>query len=233
MHLLRCLFFIRAQFPLGSLGSACPGAAEQLGRCHFPQSPALCLLPGARGCQPALSHFTQPVGPTSGAAAQLDLCSLDPTVRALFSAGVAASTQAVYRTGSRRFLQFCETYQISAPFPVTERILSAFLAHLHTAGLAPGTAKSYLAAVRHAQIAQGFGDPCMGSMPQLEYVVKGMKRTSRSAASRTRLPITPKILARLREVWAAGPTAVMGPCCGLPRACAPWFPPGWGGGYPL
>lgn len=108
----------------------------------------------------------------------------------------------MYRTGSRRFLKFCETYQVFTPFPVSERTLSAFVAHLHKGGLAPGTVKSYLAAVRYVQIAQGFGDPRMGDMPQLEYVVKGMKRTAPPRSGRTRLPITPEILVKLKRVWA-------------------------------
>ena len=33
--------------------------------------------------------------------------------------------------------------------------------------------KSYLAAVRHAQIAMGLGDPVMVKMPHLQYVLKG------------------------------------------------------------
>ena len=59
------------------------------------------------------------------------------------------------------------------PFPATEPVLAAFVAMLYTQGLASGTVKSYLAAVRHAQIAIGQGDPQIGAMPQLEYVLKG------------------------------------------------------------
>lgn len=80
---------------------------------------------------------------------------MDAAVQALFSAGLALSTQAVYRTGCRRFFQFCETFQVAQPLPVTERILSAFVAYLHIEGLAPGTVKGYLAVICHAQ---GTGD---------------------------------------------------------------------------
>ena len=45
-----------------------------------------------------------------------------------------------------------------------------------------GTVKSYLAAVRHAQIAIGLGDPHMSDMPQLEYVVKGLRKKTAGAA---------------------------------------------------
>ncbi len=66
-----------------------------------------------------------------------------------------------------------------------------FLGHLHTEGLAPATAKSYLAAIRFEQISSGLGDPGIGNMPQLEYVVKGLKRQS-SREARKRLPVTPQ-----------------------------------------
>ena len=88
------------------------------------------------------------------------------------------------------------------PFPVTESTLSAFVAHLHSGGLAPGTMKGYLAAVHYFQIVQGLGDPRMGDMPQLEYVVKGMKKTTPPRSLCTRLPVTPEILTKLKAVWA-------------------------------
>ena len=91
------------------------------------------------------------------------------------------------------------------PFPVFEHILMYFVAYLHQDGLAPGTVKSYLSAVRHSQISLGFGDPRVGDMPRLEYVIKGLKRRTGSASSRTRLPITPLILRRLKRVWLALP----------------------------
>ena len=46
-----------------------------------------------------------------------------------------------------------------------------FIGHLQVEGLVPGTAKSYLAAIRFEQISRGLGDPGFGSMLQLEYVI--------------------------------------------------------------
>lgn len=63
------------------------------------------------------------------------------------------------------------------------------------------TVKSYLAAVRHAQIALGLGDPRIASMPKLEYVTKGFRRTTSGREKRPRLPITPSILRRLKDSW--------------------------------
>jgi hypothetical protein len=87
---------------------------------------------------------------------------------------------------------------------VTEQVLAAFVAHLYTEKLAANTVKNYLAAVRHAQISLGMGDPQMGNMPRLEYVVKGLKRRVMPAQNRQRLPITPEILGQLKRVWQVG-----------------------------
>lgn len=64
--------------------------------------------------------------------------------------------------------------------------------------------KCYLSALRHLQIEAGLPDPMMsaGNFPRLEYVLKGVKRSPAVGPhSRRRLPITPFILRKLREVW--------------------------------
>ena len=73
-------------------------------------------------------------------------------------------------------------------------------------GLAPGTMKSYLAAVRYEQIRRGLGDPEIYKMPRVEYVIKGAKR-AKPGVVRRRLPITPAILEKLREIWNRSPSA--------------------------
>ena len=90
---------------------------------------------------------------------------------------------------------------ISPTYTAFSRGRSHFVAYLHKEGIAPGTVKSYLAALRHSRIALGLGDPHMGGMVQLEYVIKGLKRVSGPQASRTRLPITPAILRKLGKAW--------------------------------
>ena len=89
---------------------------------------------------------------------------------------------------------------------MTEAGLTLFVAWMHTRKLASGTMKGYLAAVRHAQIEVGLGDPRMGNMSRLEYVLKGAKRLSRPA-QRTRLPISPEILRGMKGVWQRDPNA--------------------------
>jgi len=91
----------------------------------------------------------------------------------------------------------CSSY----PFPISEVILTAYL---FKEGLIGGTIKSYLVAVRHPQISLGLGDPQMGDMPRLEYVIKGIKRST-AHPTRKRLPITPDILLKLKQVWQPSP----------------------------
>ena len=134
----------------------------------------------------------------------MDIPNLDTVVRDLFSAGLAPASQRNYRTGTKRYLEFCQGMHNLTPFPVTELVLSQFVAWLHIKKLSCSTVKNYLAAVRHSQIALGLGDPRMGNMPQLEYVIRGMKRKSQ-ATGRQRLPITPEIMRGMKQVWQRHP----------------------------
>ena len=52
----------------------------------------------------------------------------------------------------------------------------AFVAFLHWEGLSGSTVKNYLATIHHSQISLGRGEPNMGGMPCLDYVVNGLKR---------------------------------------------------------
>ena len=109
----------------------------------------------------------------------------------------------MYESGGKRYLKFCDKAQLT-PFPTSEKILLLFVGYLHQERLAHGSIKSYLAAVRYEQICRGMGNPNISAMPQLEYVLKGAKKST-PASSRRRLPITPHILSKLKEVWQLEP----------------------------
>ena len=70
-------------------------------------------------------------------------------------------------------------------------------------GLQHMTIKGYLSAVRRLQIVRGLGDPFTASWPSLECTLRGIKlqqaKDKKSQAKR-RLPITPDILRKLRDV---------------------------------
>ena len=79
------------------------------------------------------------------------------------------------------------------------------MACLADKGLKHRTIKTYLSGVRYQQIRSGLGDPFQGTLhPRLEYVMKGIKRRQAQLGvkARTRLPITPSLLRRLKGVWS-------------------------------
>ena len=63
---------------------------------------------------------------------------------------VADSTSRTYKSGLNRYLSFCHKYNVPSPLPASESLLCYFVVELARQGLAPGTIKTYLAAVRHA-----------------------------------------------------------------------------------
>ena len=122
-------------------------------------------------------------------------------------------------SGSRRFSKFCNTFTISPAYPVNEKTLSRFAAHLFSDGLIPGTIKHYLVAVRHTQISLGYGDPQIGGMARLEYIIKGAKLHQGDSVGTVCL----SLLGSWRESRTCGCMAsipVILLCFGQPRACA-------------
>ena len=91
---------------------------------------------------------------------------------------------------------------------MSESVLCAFVAGLAQQGLTPGTIRTYLAAVRHAQIVRGFPEPReQSSLPRLWLLQNGVRRDraeSGRATPRPRLPITPPILRRMRAHLVTG-----------------------------
>ena len=77
-------------------------------------------------------------------------------------------------------------------------------------GITPATIKTYLAAVRHAQIVRGLPEPRAAASPRLRLIERGIRRerARTGAVSATRLPITPPppppLLRRLRAVYHTG-----------------------------
>lgn len=127
---------------------------------------------------------------------------MDKAVQELLSNGVAPSTSLTYASGWRRFLAFCDTFNLH-PLPLREDTLCRFVAFLAGDYLSHQTIVSYLSACRFFQILSGFPDPSWSSLPQLAYVLKGIRRTS-SSPRRCRLPITPDLLRAVLAVWSRG-----------------------------
>ncbi len=73
--------------------------------------------------------------------------------------------------------------------------------------VAGGTVKNYLHAARHSQVALGLRDPHIRTFCWLEYVIKGLKRSTANNLWR-RLPITLEIMVKLRKVWQQNQVSV-------------------------
>ena len=102
----------------------------------------------------------------------------------------------------KRFHTFCIQYNVSQPFPLTERLLCTFAAYLADQGLAPQTGKSYLSALRSMQISLGLPDPReQSSLPILKRVQAGISRARvlKGSPPRIRLPITVSILGAIHQ----------------------------------
>ena len=82
-----------------------------------------------------------------------------------------------------------------APIPVSEDVLSAFVAMLAEEGLSYSSIRLYLSAIRYHHIKSDLGEPGISAMPRLAYIVKGVKRegvyTQSTKPQRERQPITP------------------------------------------
>ena len=190
MHLIRCLFFIKARYGLDIRAAHIPGKenrlTDALSRNDFAYFTS----------QVPRCHISPQV---LSAAARLDISRLDTIVQQLISAGLAPSTKNTYRAGGNRYVTWCEKLKLTA-FLVTENTLTLFVASLYNDGLSGNTAKTYLAGVRCIQIAMGLDDPNMGGMPRLGYTIRGFRKLS-VGNTHPHLPITPLILEKLKAVW--------------------------------
>ena len=131
---------------------------------------------------------------------QLAVAGLESAVSGYAALGIAASTRRAYRSCETQFARFCRQLGL-APMPASEQLLSLFCASLANEGKAYSTTKSYLAGVRHWQVVCGLGDPFAAAHPQLDLVLRGIKRRQGGPLPDRRLPITPTVLRLLRDSW--------------------------------
>lgn len=86
--------------------------------------------------------------------------------------------------------------------PASEQVLILFTAEI-SQRVCYTSARSYLSAVRHLHISNGYQDPLKGAL-QLELVLKGLKR-KKPKGQDTRLPITPLVLRHIKQVLMQNP----------------------------
>ena len=128
---------------------------------------------------------------------RLDVTTLDSSLHFFTHRGLADTTHRTYKAGVNRYLSFCTSYNIIPPFAASETVLCYFVVFL---GLAPGTMRTYLAAVRHEQIVRGMPEIRQCQLPRLHLVQAGVRRERalQGETGRQRLPITIDILCRLQ-----------------------------------
>ena len=92
---------------------------------------------------------------------------------------------------------------LSNPLPVSQSVLCLFITYLANLGLAHGTIRTYLAAIRYLHISRDLPEPRSTPMPKLSLVERGIQRVKSSEVSgRERLPITPMILWQIKALWS-------------------------------
>ena len=127
----------------------------------------------------------------------MDLAALEKLVRELFASGVAERTRFSYSSAQRRYLAFCNMYQIS-PLPLTETSTCLFAAFLTHQGLKAQSISSYPSALCYLQVSIGLQATLRSEWPCLQYILKGIARCQRRPVQR-RLPITVGIMRQLQS----------------------------------
>lgn len=105
---------------------------------------------------------------------------------------LAPSTRRTYTSAQHKFIEFSHELGYSNPCPALEKTLCLFVTHL-AKSIQHQSIKVYLSAIRSLHIAEGFPDPINGSH-QLQKLIRGIKRTQGSKATRERLPVTNELL---------------------------------------
>ena len=141
MQMLRCLFFLEAYLQFRVSAIHLPGIdnelVDDLSRNRV--SSFLARRPEH------ITHFDPTISLTVAAVPEpgLDLSALDGTVQFFCAQGIADSTR---KSSLRRFYNFCESYSIITPFPVSESVLCYYASHLASQRLSPQTIKKTLPA---------------------------------------------------------------------------------------
>lgn len=147
---------------------------------------------------------------------------MDPSVQQYLAHSLAPATVSTYRSATSRYLRFC-THHGLHPLPLCASTVTRFAAHLADSNMVFGTIKAYLSGIRFFQIRNGLPDPCLGSIPLLNYVLRGIHRLGPGAPRSPRLPITPGILRLLLDAWSHAPDDARHDSVMLWAACCTGF----------
>ena len=161
-------------------------------------------------------------GTAGNSPAGLGIHGLDQIVHQYLAGSLAPSTSASYRSAANRYLHFCTHFRL-APLPLQQDTIVRFAAHLASTGVSYQSIRSYLSGLRFLQVSSGFPDPCIGSLPRLEYVLRGIRRSPLARPRLSRHPLTPEMLQLLFLSWSCVSGAGYGDACMLWAACCTGF----------
>ncbi len=120
----------------------------------------------------------------------LAVINLEGIAQCLIKDSLAPSSRQAYDCAQAAYTRFCS--MLGTPcYPASEDVLVLYVADL-SQRICDSTIRSYLSAIRHAHLVQGFQDPMAGKT-RLELALKGSRRQWPRAKD-PRLPITPRIL---------------------------------------
>lgn len=123
-----------------------------------------------------------------------------------YSQGASPATKRSYKAGTRQYNQFCEQFSLPSN-PTSEKTLLLFVTHLATRGLSYATIKVYLAAVRYIHVAAGHHNAFdLQFTPRLHQLLRGIRKESSTTPPRQRLPITIKLMQKIKHLLTKQPT---------------------------
>ena len=143
------------------------------------------------------NHYSDPPGTNeaiSDPKARLDFSEMDNLVHYYFEQGLSTSTHKTYKTGIKKFDEFCKKHKIINPLPVDIGLLCYYITYPAQQDLADSTTRVYLSALRHHHIAYDILEPHCTKMPKLKLVDSGIRRTKARTLKHVHLPVTFDIL---------------------------------------
>ncbi len=144
---------------------------------------------------------TRPMERSGGRATGLAIPELEIKAELLLSKGIARSTDKVYTSAQRIFLDFCQRLSLT-PMPVAESTLILFVTELAQTR-AHSTIRTYLAGVRHLHIIHNYGNPLEKKL-KLDLVLKGIHRVQPNQKA-PRLPVTLVVLEKIQQGLSQAP----------------------------
>ena len=199
LHLLRCLYFYAAFFQFLYSAHHLPWVSNVAADAFSRGNMSLFVSLFPQGVPSTVSWEVMQL------LAGLGISGLDKAVQGYLMTSLSTSTLRSYRTAVNSYTAFCHSFGFTFPFPTSEPLLTQFAAFLAERNLSYGSIRVYLSGICFTQITLGFCDPAFSSLPQLEYVLRVIRRASPGHVRSQRLPVTPLILRLLFSMWSQQP----------------------------